>query len=234
MEAIILAGGLGTRLGNIAGNLPKAMVPVNGKPFLELLIQYLQRHHFEKIILSVGHLKDHIIRYFGSGYQGIDISYAIEEQALGTGGGLRLAMNAAIGDEVLVMNGDTFFNVELSGMLRQYRNDSGTDLLMAVKFMDDTSRYGTVVDDGNRKIIRFTEKTAEPAPGNINGGIYIVNRDFYLSATQAGSFSLEKDFLPVKMKSHKLKAYVSDAYFIDIGIPEDYERAQKEIGQFFP
>ncbi len=233
MEAIILAGGLGTRLGTVAGNLPKSMVPVNGKPFLELLLLYLQRHHICKVILSVGHLREHIIHHFGSAFRGTKIVYAIEEQALGTGGGLRLAMCMATGPEVLVLNGDTFFNVNLQMMKDQYRSDPGTDLLMALKFMENTSRYGSVLTDEKGNVSRFMEKNTDGIPGTINGGIYIINRKFYLSGTTAGSFSLEKDFLPVKMQSHRLKAYVTDAYFIDIGIPEDYERAQKEIGQFF-
>jgi len=227
-EAIILAGGLGTRLQHVVHDLPKSMAPVDGRPFLEYQLDFLNKNTVDKVILSVGYRNEAIIRHFGSKYRHLAIDYAIEAEPLGTGGGIRLALEMCETADTLVLNGDTLFLVEISEMFRLHVK-SKASVSIALRKVPDASRFGSVQIDQNMKIISFGEKSAKKQPGFINGGIYLLNREFYLSHTPPGCFSIERECFGKWASEGFITGFPSDAYFLDIGIPEDYERAQHEF-----
>ncbi len=225
MEAIILAGGFGTRLQSVVNDVPKPMAPVRGKPFLYYLLRYLLKQKITHIVLSVGYKYQTILDYFGDEFHGMTIDYVVEEEPLGTGGGISEAMKYISGDEAFVLNGDTFFDVDLADFLDFYKQ-SDAIMTMALKNMKNFDRYGIVkVVDG--RVRAFLEK-APKREGAINGGVYILSRDIFKEYTLPAVFSFE-NFLETNLDSLQLYAKTYDAYFIDIGIPEDYDKAQKEL-----
>ena len=225
-EAIVLAGGLGTRLKNVIKDIPKPMADINGKPFLEYLFNYLEKYKINRVILSVGFKHEAIDSYFGKKYKDIDIIYAVEEEPLGTGGGILNAISYPHENLVYLLNGDTFFNVDLFE-LYHFHSKSKADFSLSLKRMHNFDRYGTVEMNADR-IIKFNEKKYKEE-GLINGGVYILNRFIYDSLPFPHKFSFETDFLEKYLNHYFINGYITDEYFIDIGIPEDYERAQKEL-----
>lgn len=222
MKAIILAGGLGTRLRGTVSDLPKPMAPVAGKPFLEYLILQLTKAGIRDIILSVGYKREAVISYFSDGkIWGARIEYAEEMEPLGTGGGVRQALSHIEGENFLVMNGDSYLDVDLGELIRFHRI-RGAVLTMALAKCDDASRYGKVEIDEQGEVVRFVEKGAKGA-GLVNGGVYAVNKVLrgYLPE---GKSSLEHDVFP-RFVGAGLYGMAADGFFIDIGIPEDYEFA---------
>ncbi|MFP4093948.1 MAG: nucleotidyltransferase family protein [Cyclobacteriaceae bacterium] len=227
MEAIVLAGGLGTRLKSVVSDLPKPMAPVNGRPFLSIVLHELAMQGINRAILSTGFLHEVVEDFFGSQYEGIKISYSREDEPLGTGGAIRQAMQMVRSPFAFVLNGDTLFKADLKKMAHFHQKHQA-DMTLALKEMQDFSRYGTVdVEEG--RITRFHEKSYREY-GLINGGIYLLNQHL-VSRLQAlpHKFSFEKDFMEAKCNELKMMGFPSNAYFIDIGIPEDYERAHREI-----
>ena len=222
MEAIILAGGLGTRLRKVIGDVPKPMAPVNGKPFLSYLFEWLKKYPVKKIIISAGYKSESIMGYFGGSFLGIPVVYAIEEKPLGTGGAVLFALQESSYENILIVNGDTFFPIDLNRFFNNHIGSSSR-LTIALKSMKEFSRYGSVECMGDT-IIKFNEKKFCPE-GLINGGIYMINREFIESRELPDSFSLEKDFLEKEAGSSLLKCMTFDDIFLDIGIPEDYQRA---------
>lgn len=223
MEAVILAGGLGTRLSLVLKDLPKPMAPVGKRPFLEFLLDWLTGYEISKIILSVGYKSEIIRSFFGIGFNGVPIEYSNEDEPLGTGGAVLNAMEKIEGNDFLVLNGDTFFPVNLDEF-RERHISMGGDITVALKEMVDFSRYGAVDMDPVNSIVRFHEKEFRKA-GLINGGIYLINKGFITGLNLPEKFSLEKDVLE-KQTGGKVKGMVFQSPFIDIGIPEDYFRAQ--------
>lgn len=236
MDAIILAGGLGTRLRSVVSEVPKCMAPVAGKPFLWYLLQDLKSQPVEHVVLSVGYLREVIFEWIDKVRDEFPfaISYAIEDTPLGTGGGIRLALNECSAEEVLILNGDTYFQVDLQKMLLLHRM-GGCSLSIALKPMKDFNRYGAVEVDWNTSkeqgiITRFCEK--QPCEeGVINGGVYLVSRKQIQLNQLPNKFSFEKEVLEPRALTGELYGIVSNGYFIDIGIPEDYERAGLELPQ---
>lgn len=224
MEAIILAGGMGTRLREKISDLPKPMAPVNGKPFLFYVLNWLKDYNVEKVILSTGYRSESIIDYFGKSFKGIPLEYAVEQNPLGTGGAVRFAIQKSYGDNVLVLNGDTYFPVHLDRFF-MFHSRMQNHFSMGLKPMKDFSRYGSVECAGDT-LIRFNEKKF-CKEGLINGGIYLINRAFFESLQLPEVFSLEADVLEKQAGSALLKCMIFDDPFIDIGIPEDYNRAGK-------
>jgi D-glycero-alpha-D-manno-heptose 1-phosphate guanylyltransferase len=222
MEAIILAGGLGTRLRKVVGDVPKPMAPVNGKPFLYYLLSWLKQYPVEKIILSVGYKSETVLKYFGNSFLNIPVEYVVEEKPLGTGGAVKYALKRAEAENILILNGDTYFPVDLNRFFA-FHSDNSHKFSMALKRMKNFSRYGSVDCTGNT-IIRFNEKKF-CHDGLINGGIYLVTRQFIASKRLPEAFSLEKDLLEKEAGSSLIKGLIFDELFIDIGLPEDYERA---------
>ncbi len=225
-EAIILAGGLGARLYPLTLTVPKPMVPVSDKPFLEYLLNRLIEHGFSRVILSVGYLGGQIEAYFGEKWQGLDLIYAYEKSPLGTGGAIALALSFAKTKHILVLNGDTFCAIDWQAMESAHIKKQA-DMTIALKPMKDFDRYGNVkVVDG--RIVSFDEKQ-HVVLGQINTGVYILKKTLFASFSMPERFSFEVDFLQCKLSDVLVNAFMSDTYFIDIGIPEDYQRAQVEL-----
>lgn len=223
MEAIVLAGGFGTRLSHIVADVPKPMAPVNNRPFLEYLFDYLGENGVTHIVLAIGY-KGNVIRdYFGCSYKDIRITYSVETSPLGTGGAIKKALKVCSNRDVFIVNGDTYFNVDLYNMREVYVNTE-SHLTLAVKLMSDFDRYGSVeICDG--KILKFKEKT-KTLEGKINGGIYLLNKSIFDSVSEE-VFSFEEIILENTGKD--IFAYESEGYFIDIGVPDDYEKVQRDF-----
>lgn len=225
MEAVILAGGFGTRLAHIVKDVPKPMAPIAGRPFLQYLLAWCENQGVSRAIVAVGYKKEVIEDYFGERYHNIELVYSSEEIPLFTGGALKKALSVCKAGTVVVANGDTLFDVDLRH-LSAFHRDEGADITVAVKPMQNFERYGTVQMEGHR-IVGFEEKTYRDE-GIINGGVYVINRE-RLASIRSSKFSFEKDVLAQKVHEWNINAFVSDGYFIDIGVEQDYFRAQKEL-----
>ncbi|WP_206810458.1 nucleotidyltransferase family protein [Paradesulfitobacterium ferrireducens] len=225
MEAIILAGGLGTRLRSVISELPKPMAPVGGKPFLAYLLQYLGRERVDKVILATGYLHEKVKDYFQHSYLGIEIDYSREIEPLGTGGAIQKALAKVEEKKVVVLNGDTYFDVNIVDLVQKH-SALQADVTLALKTLTDYDRYGNVLTQED-KIIGFASKGLRTS-GTINGGIYVLQRNLFKRFQLPQKFGFE-DFLMNYVNELALAAVVSDAYFIDIGVPEDYRKAQNEL-----
>lgn len=222
MDAIILAGGLGTRLKKTVPNLPKPLAPINNVPFLEILLDYVASFPFiDKVVLATGYKAEAITEFCDNHNYPFELSCSIETNPLGTGGAVKLAMQQTTSTTVAIFNGDSFFEVNLNKM-HQAHKDWGGFLTLACAQVDDTSRYGCVEFDGAR-ITTFKEKSASEGSGVINGGIYFLERSLELPRDDA--FSLEKDLFPIVLKKGVF-GYRSSGKFIDIGTKESYFEAQ--------
>ncbi len=229
MEAIILVGGQGTRLKSVVSDVPKPMAPIRETPFLQYVLDDLAAQGVTRVILSTGYRHEVVEAYFGTSYQSLNVAYSVEETPLGTGGAIRKALQQVTQPDVLVLNGDTLFRVNLSAM-NEFHRTHRADLTLALKTMSDCSRYGRVETEDHR-VTQFKEKMVGQ-PGSINGGVYLLNESVFPVLEQLPEkFSFEKDFLEAHYRSLRVLAYLSDAYFIDIGIPEDFARAQRELPQ---
>ena len=233
MEVIILAGGLGTRLRSEVKDVPKCMAPVAGKPFLWYLLKYLTRFDVSNVILSVGYLREVIFDWVAEHKSEFPFTfeYAIEEEPLGTGGGIKLALSKAYDNEVVILNGDTFFDVELNDFVRLH-SDSKKYISLALKPMKNFDRYGTVNLESNGVISAFNEKKY-CAEGLINGGVYVISRNSPLFSGLPDKFSFETAVLEPQCVSGNLFGVIQNGYFIDIGIPEDYHKADKDFYEMF-
>jgi D-glycero-alpha-D-manno-heptose 1-phosphate guanylyltransferase len=222
-EAIVLAGGLGTRLRGVLPDIPKCMALVNDKPFLHYVLSYLGSAGFSKVILSVGYRKEQIISHFGNEFQSIQLAYAPEDEPLGTGGAVMLASRQVQGDSFFVVNGDTCFIPNLQAMAEEHIRWAA-DVTIAARYMENTARYGLLDTNDQGRILAFREKDPLSEPGYINGGIYLMGKQIFNGITET-RFSIEQDIFRVKAGSLRLQAYYSEAFFLDMGIPEDYLRA---------
>ena len=226
MEAIVLAGGLGPRLTSRLHGVPKVMAPVAGRPFLEILLTQLRRAGCTSLQLSVGHLRDVIMDHFGSSFQGMPIDYVIETVPLGTGGAIRFALESAEEDAVLVLNGDTFLDADYAGMMRFHREEQAS-VTIAVVHQPDLARYGGVAV-ANRRVVAFQEK-GRSGPGWISAGAYVFDRNLQWPPSLPERFSIEKDLFVPGIVRLAPAAYEVSGYFLDIGVPEDLDRAQTEL-----
>ena len=221
MEAIILAGGLGTRLRGVIGEIPKCMAPVDGKPFLQYQLEWLSRFDISHVVLSVGYLREQVVDFVKSREWPFAVSYAVEKEPLGTGGGIRLALSKCRGKQVFVLNGDTFYNVDLHALTFT------APVTLALKPMRDFDRYGAVEWDGDL-VNAFREKQ-HCDEGVINGGVYAIDRSQLDMSLFPKTFSFEREVLEPLANYGLVAGVVQDGYFIDIGVPEDYARAQREL-----
>jgi len=226
MEVIVLAGGMGTRLRAVISDLPKPMAPVNNKPFIEYLFIWLSKYPVTRIILSVGYKAEVIADYFGDNFQNIPLVYVKEPEPLGTGGAIKLALNQVIDDEFLIINADTYFPVDLD-IFKDFHERTGSKLSIVLKKMTNFDRYGTV-ELKDKTILNFNEKKF-CEEGFINGGIYLVKKDFINSLSLPEVFSFEKEVLEKQAITGNLKGMTFADPFIDIGIPEDYYRASEIV-----
>lgn len=234
MEVIILAGGQGTRLRSVVQDIPKCLAPVAGRPFLEYMLDYLSAYPVDHVVFSVGYLKEQVMSYVQAHSWPFSYDYAVEDTPLGTGGGIRLALEKCHGERVFVFNGDTFFPLPLDAV------PFAGPVTVALKPMKAFSRYGavTVIPSGRSEssvshtITAFREK-AYCEEGLINAGVYAIDRTkLHLEALPA-RFSFEKDVLEPMAAARELQGWPVESYFIDIGIPEDYDKAQWEIPAWF-
>ncbi len=224
-EAIILAGGLGTRLRSEVPDLPKCLAPVAGRPFLFYLINHLRSQGIHHFIFSLGYKHEVIGEWLKEQYPFLDYDCVIEEEPLGTGGAIRLACEKTNSLNVLVANGDTLFKVHIE-QLTQMHEKNKADCTIALKPMQNFDRYGVVEINESGKVMSFREKQFYSS-GFINGGIYILNKEQFLSHSFPPVFSFERSFLEPLHSS--IYGSAQDGYFIDIGIPEDFHRANEEL-----
>lgn len=226
MQAIILAGGLGSRLQSVLPDLPKPMAPIGGRPFLAVLIDYLEKQGIESVVLSVGYRHQVIVGYFGNRRGAVRIDYVVEKKPLGTGGAIRQSLATVAPGSTLVLNGDTFLRADYRNLLGAHQRGGGK-ITLGLASVPDISRYGSVVLEGNA-IVGFREKQ-DSGPGLINSGCYVVEHDLFDGFDLPEVFSFERDFLYPWLDRISPRGYIVDGYFIDIGIPEDYHRAVSEL-----
>ena len=229
-EALILAGGKGTRLQSIVSKLPKSMAPINGIPFLSYQFNLLLKHEIKTAYLAVGHLSELIKNYYGNSYQGINLEYIKENEPLGTGGAISQAISHTKTNDILVLNGDSIFTIDLKEFFDSHVQKQA-DFSVALKKLKNFDRYGVVKMDDNQKIIDFEEKQHQQE-GHINGGVYILNKLKFGSLKFPKAYSFEKEFLESQFNNFKFYGYPSTSYFLDIGIPEDYEQAQQDFKSY--
>ena len=231
-ECIILAGGLGTRLQSVVSEIPKVLAPVYNKPFLHYILENANRYNIEHIVLSTGYLHEKVEAFVKEEHSKKNISFVVEEEPLGTGGAIAFALGKCTTDEVMIINGDSFFNIDYN-FFYHHHNHHCSKFSIALKPMHNFNRYGTVTVDSHRRITAFYEKQ-EMEEGTINAGIYIVNRPCFLEMDWPMKFSMEKDYMEKQFNTIPMYGFSYDDYFIDIGIPEDYAKAQTDFKQLFP
>ena len=229
-EAVVLAGGLGTRLRSVVSDVPKAMAPIAGQPFLAYLLQFLAAQGIRRVVLAVGYRHETIRAWFGSRYHGLELVYSVENEPLGTGGGLRLALPLVEGGFAFVLNGDTFLRLNYAAMAATLEGHGALDLVVALREVPDAGRYGAVVVE-NGRIQGFQVRGTE-GPGLINAGSYLMAQDIFQRYPMPAKFSFESDFLEARCGELRPLAFQCDAPFIDIGIPEALAEAQTLIPEW--
>jgi len=225
IPAVLLVGGMGTRLQPILPSTPKPLARVGNMPFLELLVLQLRSQGIRRMVMCSGHLADQIEGAFGDGRKwDVEINYSKESQPLGTAGAVKFAeRHLQQASDFLVMNGDSFLELDFRQFIRFHRDHGGL-ISVAVRKVPDATRYGTVELDKHHRVIGFSEEKGAPVPGIVNGGVYLFNHAT-LEHIPQGPTSLEKDIFP-HLLEHGVYALEQHGMFIDIGTPEDYARAQ--------
>jgi len=226
VKAILLVGGLGTRLRSVVPSRPKALAPIGDRSFLELLVRQLWLQGIRNLVMCTGYLADQIENKFGDGRSwGVSIEYSNEERPLGTAGAIKGAQRYLTNvSEFLVLNGDSFLDINLHSLMTFHRKHDGAVVTMTVVRVEDARRYGTVCVDANDRVIAFAEKTASYAPGLVNGGIYVCSQAVWQHIPEPPA-SLERDVFPYLL-NHRMYAQEHQGIFIDIGTPTAYSRAQ--------
>lgn len=229
-EAIILAGGLGTRLRDAVPDLPKCMAPVAGHPFLYYIIRYLESQGVKRFVFSLGYRHDVVEDFLRDHFPALVYTSVIEPAPLKTGGAIKLALAAVESDDVLVINGDTLFKVGLKELEAGHLHRQA-ECTLALKPMLRFDRYGAVATNEVGRIMAFEEKKYLDH-GNINGGVYLLNKKKFLAQDWPDVFSFESDYLQRDSNTKDFYGVIQDRYFIDIGIPEDFNRAQVDLKHF--
>ena len=231
MEAIVLVGGLGTRLGALTRNTPKPMLPIRGTPFLERFLQYLKSCGFKKAVLATGYKSEVIESYFQSSSPSLpDIEISLENEPLGTGGAIAKALEKITSDKVTIFNGDSYLEVDYKALWDAHLFKQA-DITIASRYVDPANRYGVLSYDDHCRVIAFEEKGIS-ATGFINGGVYLCHTKSLKEISKPFNslpFSFEEDVLTKQLSLIKIYHFPSNGFFIDIGVPEDYERAQLEL-----
>ena len=222
MEALVLAGGFGTRLRKVVADVPKPMAPIAGRPFLDILLRNLAMKGFSRVTLSLGFMAEKISENFGSRFAGLDLSYVVEDAPLGTGGAIRLALKECTQDHVFIFNGDTYIDLEAQSLEQQWQVNRNP--IIVAREVPDTTRYGRLIVDSGR-VTSFAEKGTN-GPGLINAGCYVLATNALDRFPLNHPFSIEIGYFVPEVASATVEVFVSDGLFIDIGIPDDYARAQ--------
>lgn len=235
MQAILLAGGLGTRLQSVVSDRPKPMALIDDKPFMEYVVHQLSRYGVTDIIFAVGYKGSMVEEHFGDGSSfplpegsgHLNIRYAYEEELLGTAGAIKNAVKLVTDETFLVLNADTFYQIDYRRLV-QMQKEQKLEMVLVLREVPDVSRYGQAVLKGS-KLVGFNEKTTRPRPGTINGGIYLLTRSLVEDIPE-GKVSLEDVMIPRwLLEGRRLGGFVNDGYFIDIGIPEDYYKFMEDV-----
>ena len=234
MQAILLCGGMGTRLRSVVSDRPKPMADICGKPFLQYLLEMLRDKGITEVIFALGYMGEMIEEYFQDGSAfGLKIAYSYEEEPLGTGGAIRNALPKILEEEVLVLNADTYFPMDYQGLYRFHQENDG-DFSLATRAVPDISRYGAVRRDAAGRILAWNEKLedgGQPLAGEINGGIYVMKKSL-IAEIPEGKQSLEQDCIPKWLSEGKrIFGLPFDGYFMDIGIPKDYQQFITDVEQ---
>lgn len=229
MQAILLAGGLGTRLRSVVSDRPKPMALIEGRPFMEYVTRELCRYGITDIIFALGYKGSMVEEHFGDGrWLGFHASYAYEETLLGTAGAIKNAGRFVTKERFYVLNADTFYQIDYTRLAKQ-QDSQNLDMTLVLRQVADVSRYGEAVLDNHGILTSFNEKTYEAREGTINGGVYLMKREL-LDTIPEGKVSLENDMIPLWLREAKrLGGFVNDGYFIDIGIPEAYYQFQEDV-----
>lgn len=224
ITAFILCGGLGTRLRSVVSDVPKSMAKIGSRPFLEVQLLQLRSQGIRRVVLGTGYLSEQIEGYFQDGSSlGLAITYSRETAPLGTGGAIRLALGQ-LSDPVLILNGDSYCQCDLAGMVRRFE-ELEADFLMAVRVVEDAGRYGRVKVEGADHLAGFEEKNGDQQPGLINTGIYLCRREIIAGIPSGRAVSFERETIPAALNRH-CHIFMTSGIFIDIGVPDDYQRAQ--------
>ncbi len=229
IDAVVLAGGLGTRLRGVVPELPKALAPVNNKPFLDIILSSLSEWEcIEKVVIAVGYMADKIIeRYRDTSRYNFKILFSVEEELLGTGGAIKKVLPQTETDNVLVLNGDSYVEIDLCDLVKKHMETSAS-MTIVLRNVENASRYGRVKLNSDNRIVCFEEKAPELSKGYINAGMYLIKRKLFDDVKDNNVISLEKELLPVFIRKG-VYGYISCGKFIDIGIPETYKIADKYL-----
>ena len=225
LSAAILAGGLGTRLRSVVADRPKVLAPVAGKPYLAHLLEQLARAGIRETTLLVGFAAEQVRSAFGSAHAGLSLNYSVEPEPLGTAGALRLALPLLHSETILLLNGDSYCDVDLPALLAFHRARRGVATLTLAE-VPDGSRFGCVTCDSDRRVERFEEKGVSAGPGWINAGVYLLNRDALKEIEPGRSVSLEREVVPRWVERGEVFVFPGSRRFIDIGTPESYAEAE--------
>jgi NDP-sugar pyrophosphorylase family protein len=222
VKALVLAGGFGTRLAGVVRDLPKPLAPVAGRPFLHHLLLWLAHHGIRDVVLSTGHLAEKVVASVGDGRAlGLSVEYSHESSPAGTGGAVKLAAPLLDTEDFLVMNGDSFVDVDIGALVEAHRERSALCTMVLAK-VADISRYGRVEVDVAGRVTRFEEKGAASGSGLINAGVYVLRRDVLDRIERRDEpVSLEREVFPALI-GDAFYGHAVDAFFVDIGVPEDY------------
>jgi D-glycero-alpha-D-manno-heptose 1-phosphate guanylyltransferase len=226
MKAVVLCGGLGTRLGALTRATPKPLIDVAGKPFINYVLDQLAASGTTEVVLAVSFQWQKLRDSLGESWQGVPLHYSVEPEPLGTGGAVRHAMNQMGWVEAIVANGDTLLKMD-SRILRDTANHFSADIVMALKWIDDVSRYGSVSLGPGSRVIAFEEK-GQSGEGLVNAGLYWIKASVFDRAPD-GVFSLERDLMAEHVTKLAMYGVETSGYFVDMGIPEDLERARREM-----
>ena len=225
---VILCGGFGRRLRPVVNDRPKILAKIGNKPFLDILVDNLLRYGFKHIILNVGYLKEQVIDHFRD-KSGCDIEFSEEKTPLGTGGALKRAESFVKSDMLLVMNGDSFCDLDFNKLL-DFHIGKKALMTMVLATSDVTGDYGSIVLNDSCRIQKFEEKSSGAAGKVISAGIYLMQKDVFRYMPERDVFSLEYDLFP-KLIKYKCYGYLTESELFDIGTPERYERAGRIIGK---
>jgi D-glycero-alpha-D-manno-heptose 1-phosphate guanylyltransferase len=229
MKAVILAGGLGTRLKEEVPNLPKPMAPIGTRPFLEILMNQLNQANFTEVTICISYKGEIIKEYFKDKYKDIKIIYSYEKHPLGTGGAIKQALERYknANEDIFILNGDSFSDLDLRKM-SEFHRQNHFKLTIALKEMKEFDRYGSVEVDAFNQVIKFNEKIFLKK-GLINSGIYVTTPAITRYFPEQEVFSFENDFLNIFYKDITFGGYKENSFFIDIGVPEDYLKAKEYL-----
>ncbi len=236
IDVMVLCGGLGTRLRSALGETPKVLAPVEGQPFLELLLRKVAQFGFKRFVLCTGYKADEVEKYFRSRDLEFSVLFSRESEPLGTGGAIKQALPKIRGQEFVILNGDSFPTGDIAGLVHFHHQKKAAGTIM-VSPVEDTRDYGSIQLNSDACINAFVEKAA-PAldvsaassglPGYVNAGVYCFSQQLAARFPQADKFSLEKDFFPL-MVGQGLYGFVVTEKFLDIGTPDRYQAALKSL-----